>query len=254
MKGYLDRNRYYCDKRLRDLFSKWKIPEEELIGKEFSKIYGVINKYYRKLALKCHPDKAKSEKEKQILGEKFKELTEEKKRLEQHVQALKEGKDPSTYARQSEAEKRRMQREINKLLLYRNKLIKRTVFLFICTYIFLNPEDKVLFSLSKLAAGSAAQSAAYQLYMFSINIWPWLFLALIVNAIFFTREQMHSQELHSDIVLKKLNTLYAIDNTIICVSAMVALSSVVVELIKNNHWPDFGTVSIQGYGLRSNSQ
>ncbi len=55
----LTRNQYYSNRDLQNLFSRLEIKAEEVISQEFDDILKLVERSFRKLSLKCHPDKEK---------------------------------------------------------------------------------------------------------------------------------------------------------------------------------------------------
>lgn len=88
----LTRNQYYSNQDLQNLFSRLGIKAEEVISQEFDDILKLVERRYRKLALKFRPDKNKGNEEQ--AKKKFQELTDNKRKLEQHLNALRSGRTP----------------------------------------------------------------------------------------------------------------------------------------------------------------
>jgi hypothetical protein len=55
----LTRSQYYSNQDLQNLFSKLGIRAEEVISQQFDNILKLVERRFRKLSLKCHPDKVR---------------------------------------------------------------------------------------------------------------------------------------------------------------------------------------------------
>ena len=84
----LTRNQYYSNQDLRNLFSRLGMKAEEVISQEFDDVLKLVERRFRKLSLKCHPDKEKDEEKKKIATEKFQKLNADKNRLKQYLNDL----------------------------------------------------------------------------------------------------------------------------------------------------------------------
>ncbi|MCX3064650.1 molecular chaperone DnaJ [Wolbachia endosymbiont of Drosophila pseudotakahashii] len=238
----LTRNQYYSNRDLQNLFSRLEIKAEEVISQEFDDILKLVERSFRKLSLKCHPDKEKDEEKKKIATEKFQKLSADKKELEKHLNALKEGKTPSQYERLSSEEERRRQTKIYGILSRRSKAINRALLFFILANAVSTPSLKVEYCLSQLANSGTVQSIAYQFYAFSIGIWPLLFIISFCGIIYAASKQKGSQEENLDRLNRRYNLLIAADNYVICIAATFAICGLVSEVAQNG-WPaQYGTM------------
>lgn len=136
----LTRNQYYSNQDLQNLFSRLGIKAEEVISQEFDDILKLVERRYRKLALKFHPDKNKGNEEQ--AKKKFQELTDNKRKLEQHLNALRSGRTPGrpTTLQEEIAEK---QRKVDEILSRRSKAINRALLFFILANVVFTPSLKV---------------------------------------------------------------------------------------------------------------
>ncbi|RDD35638.1 Chaperone protein DnaJ [Wolbachia endosymbiont of Cylisticus convexus] len=240
----LTRNQYYNNQDLQNLFSRLGIKAEEVISQEFDDILRLVDRRFRKLSLKCHPDKEKDEEKKKIATEKFQKLSADKKELEKHLNALKEGKTPSQYERLSSEEERRRQTKIHGILSRRSEAINRALLFFILANVVLGPSLQVKYCLSQLANTGKVQNIASQFYAFSIGIWPWLFIISLCGIFYAASKQRGLQEENLDRFNRRCNLLITVNNCVICIAAVFAVCSLVSEIAQNG-WPvQYGTMLI----------
>ncbi|OAM01783.1 J domain-containing protein [Wolbachia endosymbiont of Dactylopius coccus] len=235
----LTRNQYYSNQDLQNLFSRLGIKAEEVISQEFDDILKLVERRYRKLALKFHPDKNKGNEEQ--AKKKFQELTDNKRKLEQHLNALRSGRTPGrpTTLQEEIAEK---QRKVDEILSRRSKAINRALLFFILANVVFTPSLKVESCLSQLANSGTVQSIAHQFYAFSIGIWPLLFIISFCGVIYAASKQKGLQEENSDKYNRRVNMLLTADNYVICIAATFAICGLVSE-VAQNVWPaQYGTM------------
>lgn len=229
----LTRNQYYSNQDLQNLFSRLGIKVEEVISQEFDDILKLVEWRYRKLALKFHPDKNKGNEEQ--AKKKFQELTDNKRKLEQHLNALRSGRTPGrpTTLQKEIAEK---QRKVDEILSRRSEAIHGAFLLFILANVVFTPSLKVQYCLSQLANSGTVQSAAYQLYVFSTGIWPLVCIISFCGITYAASKQKGSQEENLDRLNRRYNLLIAADNYVICIAATFAICGLVSEVAQNG-WP-----------------
>lgn len=231
----LTRNQYYSNRDLQNLFSRLGIKAEEVISQEFDDILKLVRQRFRKLSLKFHPDKAIGKKKKKV-------ASADKDRLEEYLNALKEGKTPSQYERLSSEEERRRQTKIYGILSRRSKAVNRALLFFMLANAVFIPSLKVEYCLSQLANSGTVQSAAYQFYAFSTGIWPLLSIIFFCGIIYAASKQKGLQEENSDKYNRRVNMLLTADNYVICIAATFAICSLVSEVAQNG-WPaQYGTM------------
>lgn len=235
----LTRNQYYSNQDLQNLFSRLGIKAEEVISQEFDDILKLVERRYRKLALKFHPDKNKGNEEQ--AKKKFQELTDNKRKLEQHLNALRSGRTPGrpTTLQEEIAEK---QRKVDEILSRRSEAINGALLFFVLANVVFTPSLKVEYCLSQLANSGTVQSIAYQFYAFSIEIWPLLFIISFCGVIYAASKQQGLQEENSDKYNRRVNMLLTADNYVICIAATFAICGLVSEVAQNG-WPaQYGTM------------
>ncbi|MGL9757731.1 MAG: molecular chaperone DnaJ [Wolbachia sp.] len=240
----LTRNQYYSNQDLRNLFSRLGIKAEEVISQEFDDVLKLVERRFRKASLKCHPDKVIGEKEKKVAEEKFKELSADKDKLEQYLNALKAGRTPGIF-KPLQQEK---QRKINEILSRRSEAINIACLFFILANVVLGPSSQVKYCLLQLANSGKVQNIASQFYAFSIGIWPLLFM-ISFGIIYAASKQSGLQEGNMDRFNRRFNLLIAADNYVICIAVAFAVCSLVSEIAQNG-WPvQYGTMLIVNLAL-----
>ncbi len=235
----LTRNQYYSNRDLQNLFSRLGIKAEEVISQEFDDILKLVERSFRKLALKFHPDKNKGNEEQ--AKKKFQELADNKRKLEQHLNALKAGRIPTMHTMSSEGVGEK-QRKIDEIISRRSKAINGALLFFVLANVVFTPLLKVEYCLSQLANSGTVQSIAYQFYAFSTGTWSLLFIISLCGIIYAASKQKGSQEENLDRLNRRYNLLIAADNYVICIAATFAICGLVSEVAQNG-WPaQYGTM------------
>lgn len=241
----LTRNQYYSNQDLRNLFSRLGIKAEEVISQEFDDVLKLVERRFRKVSLKCHPDKVIGEKEKKVAEEKFKKLGADKDKLEQYLNALKAGRTLGIFKPLQQEE----QRKTNEILLRRRQAIIRVALFYVLANWILNPSHKVKYCLSQLANGGKVQNVAYKFYAFRIGIWPLLFIISFCVIIYVASKQRGLQEENLDRLNRRYNLLITTDNYVMCIAAAFAVCSLMSEVAQNG-WPvQYGTMLIANLAL-----
>jgi len=239
----LTRNQYYSNQ---NLFSRLGIKAEEVISQEFDDILKLVERRYKRLALKFHPDKNKGNEEQ--AKKKFQELINNRRELDQYLNNLKAGRIFAMHTTSSK-EVGEKQRKTNEILSRRKQAIIRAALFYILAGVILEPSRKVEYCLSHLASSGKVQNIAYKFYAFSIGIWPLLFIISFCGIIYVASEQRGLQEENLDRLNRRYNLLITTDNYVMCIAAAFAVCSLMLEVAQNG-WPvQYGTMLIANLAL-----
>lgn len=269
---------YHCgDKsfRLLDLFSSLEFDEDtidnKVISHAFDEILDLVGKRFRKLSLKCHPDKESDTAKKKIAEEKFKTLGANKEKLEKCLNAL-QGKQYSSSATEEwsttysyfnpltkkweqftpSERKSGNQAKTEEILSHRRTVLVRALLCFTLVSIVLNPASEVEFCLFQLAANGSVQNIAYQFYAFTTGIWPWLLILslCVVFAIAYKKaKEGGSLEENNDSLSRRMNGLNTVNNCVICIASIFAVCSLVSEVAQNGWSAQYGAILLTNLAL-----
>lgn len=137
MSKCLSRYQYYNNKDLRNLFPKLEIEEEEVISHEFDDILKLVERRFRKLSLKYHPDKEEDNDKKKEATKKFQDFNNDKKKLDEYLNVLKAGETLSNHRELSQKGKKEKQRKTLEILSCRDEAIKGAMICFVLANIVL---------------------------------------------------------------------------------------------------------------------
>lgn len=258
---------YHCgDKsfRLLDLFSSLEFDEDtidnKVISHEFDEILDLVGKRFRKLSLKCHPDKESDAAKKKISEEKFKKLSADKEKLEKYLNNLKNLKEEQDFTTSTEegqhfttsTEQWENQIKTEEILSHRRTVLVKALLCFTLVSIVLNPALEIEFCLFQLAANGSVQNIAYQFYAFTTGIWPWLFILslCVVCAIAYKKaKEVGSLEKNVDSFNRRMNGLNAVNNCVICIASIFAVCSLVSEVAQNGWSAQYGAILLTNLAL-----
>lgn len=248
---------YHCgDKsfRLLDLFSSLEFDEDtidnKVISHEFDEILNLVGKRFRKLSLKCHPDKESDAAKKKIAEEKFKKLSTDKEKLEKYLNDLKNLEEEQDFTTSTEQWENQIKTE--EILSHKRTVLVRALLCLTLVNIVLNPALEVEFCLFQLAANGSVQNVAYQFYAFTTGIWPWLFILslCVVFAIAYKKAQEGgSLEKNVDSFNRRMNGLNTVNNCVICIASIFAVCSLVSEVAQNGWSAQYGAILLTNLAL-----